>query len=95
MRGTVLYRASSYNIVWAGVKFGINFTSCSENGSEIAQGTAKYNLTILATMSGIYSKISLLPMLRTNRVRCALNMEILDLLNEESVSGVHSGRASL
>ena len=28
-------------------------------------------------------------------IRCALNMEILDLLNEESVSGVHSGRASL
>ena len=25
--------------------------------------------------------------LRTNRVRCALNMEILDLLNEESISG--------
>ena len=24
--------------------------------------------------------------LRTNRVKCALNMEILDLLNEESVS---------
>ena len=23
--------------------------------------------------------------LRTNRVRCALNMEILDLLNEESI----------
>ena len=33
--------------------------------------------------------------LRTNRVRCALNMEILDLLNEESVSGVCSSRASL
>ena len=33
--------------------------------------------------------------LRTNRVRCALNMEILDLLNEESVSGVCSGRASI
>ena len=33
--------------------------------------------------------------LRTNRVRCALNMEILDLLNEESVSGACSGRASL
>ena len=31
----------------------------------------------------------------TNRVRCALNMEILDLLNEESVSGARSGRASL
>ena len=28
-------------------------------------------------------------------VRCELNMEILDLLNEESVSGAHSGRASL
>ena len=27
--------------------------------------------------------------LRTNRVRCALNMEILDLLNEKSVSGAH------
>ena len=33
--------------------------------------------------------------LRTNRVRCALNMEILDLLSEESVSGARSGRASL
>ena len=33
--------------------------------------------------------------LRTNRVRCTLNMEILDLLNEESVSGARSSRASL
>ena len=33
--------------------------------------------------------------LRTNRVRCALNMEIIDLLNEESVSGARSSRASL
>ena len=33
--------------------------------------------------------------LRTNRVRCALNMEILDLLNDESISGARSGRASL
>ena len=32
---------------------------------------------------------------RHPRVRCALNMEILDLLNEESVSGARSGRASL
>ena len=32
--------------------------------------------------------------LRTNRARSALNMEILDLLNEESVSGARSGRAS-
>ena len=29
------------------------------------------------------------------RARCALNEEILDLLNEESVSGARSGRASL
>ena len=28
--------------------------------------------------------------LQANRVRCTLNMEILDLLNEESVSGAHS-----
>ena len=33
--------------------------------------------------------------LRTNRVRRALNKEILDLFNEESVSGARSGRASL
>ena len=33
--------------------------------------------------------------LQTYRARCALNMEILDLLNEESVSGARSGRASL
>ena len=33
--------------------------------------------------------------LRTNRVRCALNMEILDLLNEESVSGARSSRATV
>ena len=33
--------------------------------------------------------------LRTNRVKCALNMEILDLLNKESFSGASSGRASL
>ena len=32
------------------MKFGINFTSCSENG----------NFAIIATMSGIYPKFSLL-----------------------------------
>ena len=31
--------------------------------------------------------------LRTNRAKCALNKEILDLLNEESISGACSGRA--
>ena len=33
--------------------------------------------------------------LRTNRVRCALNKEIHALINEENVSRVRSGRASL
>ena len=33
--------------------------------------------------------------LQTNTVRCALNKEMLDLFNEESVYGACSGRASL
>ena len=32
---------------------------------------------------------------RTNRARCALYKKILDLLDEESISGESSGRASL
>ena len=32
---------------------------------------------------------------RTNRARCALYRDIIDLLDEESVSGARSGRASL
>ena len=32
--------------------------------------------------------------LQTNRARCALNMKILDLLNEERVFGARSGKAS-
>ena len=35
-----------YVIARAGVKFGINFTSCSENS----------NFSVIATTSGIYSK---------------------------------------
>ena len=42
------------------MKFGITFTSCSENGSEIARGTAECNFDVLATTSGIYPNISLL-----------------------------------
>ena len=34
-------------------------------------------------------------MLRIKRVRCALNKEILYLVNEKSISGVHSGISSL
>ena len=33
--------------------------------------------------------------LRTNKARCTLNKEIIDLLNEESVSGARIGTASL
>ena len=33
--------------------------------------------------------------LQTNKARCELNKEILDLLYDENVSGVRSGRASL
>ena len=29
-----------YVIAWEGVKFGINFMSCSENANEIARGAA-------------------------------------------------------
>ena len=39
------------------------FTSCSENGNEIAGGAAECNFIVIATMSGIYRKSSLLPVL--------------------------------
>ena len=52
-----------YVIAREGVKFGINFTSCSEDGNEIARGAAECYFAIIATTSGIYPKISLLPML--------------------------------
>ena len=42
-----------YVISRAGMKFGINFASCSEKG----------NFAVIATTSGIYPKISLLPVL--------------------------------
>ena len=64
----------------------------SANGDAPFQGKFQVNLL---------NDDSYLPMelcdviLRTNRVRCALNIETLDLLNEESVSGARSSRASL
>ena len=42
-----------YVIAWERMKFGIHFTSCSENG----------NFFIIATTIGIYPKLSLLPVL--------------------------------
>ena len=46
-----------------GVNIGINFTSFTKNGNEIARGAAECYFAIIATTSGIYSKISLLPVL--------------------------------
>ena len=48
-----------YVIARAGVKIGINFASCGENGNEIAGGIAECNFAVNATTSGIYPKISL------------------------------------
>ena len=48
-----------YVIAREGVKFGINFTSCSENNNEIARGATKCYFAVIDT-SGIYPKISLL-----------------------------------
>ena len=36
-------------IAWEGVKFGINFTSCSENGNKIARGIAECYFAIIAS----------------------------------------------
>ena len=46
-----------YVVAWEGVKFGINFTSCSEDGNEIARGAAEWYFAVIATTSGIYPKI--------------------------------------
>ena len=58
-----IYDIYVYVIAREGVKFGINFTSCSENDKDIARGAAKCYFAIIATTSGIYPKISLLPVL--------------------------------
>ena len=60
-----------YVIAREGVKFGINFTSCSENGNE----TEGY-FAVIATTSGIYPKISLLPVL--SQINTIASFEISD-----------------
>ena len=45
-----------YVIPLEGVIFGINFTSCSENGNEIALGAAKCYFAVIATMSVNFSQ---------------------------------------
>ena len=67
-----------------------SFIVWSANGDAPFQGKFQVNLLNDDTYRWNCDVI-----LRTNRVRCALNMEILDLLNEESVSGARSSRASL
>ena len=66
----VSYR--EYVIAREGVKFGINFTSCSENGNEIAQGAAECYFAVIASTSGIYPKISLLTMLSQINTKASL-----------------------
>ena len=58
-----IYDIYVYVLAREGVKFGINFTSCCENDNEIARGAAKCYFAVIATTSGIYPKISLLPVL--------------------------------
>ena len=41
-------------VIAQGVEFGINFTSCSENGNEIARGVAECYFAVIVTTSGIY-----------------------------------------
>ena len=66
-------------IAQEGVKFGINFTSCSENGNEIERGTAECYFAVIATTSGIYPKISLLPMLsQINTIASFVKVKISD-----------------
>ena len=68
-----------YVIAWVGVKFGINFTSCSENSNEIARGAAERHFAVIATMSGIYPKISLLPVLsQINTIASFVKVKISD-----------------
>ena len=49
------------------MKFGINFTSCSENS----------NFAVIATVSGVYPYISLLPMLsQINTIASSVKVKI-------------------
>ena len=61
------------------MKFRINFTSCSENenGNEIAQGAAECYFAVIATTSGTYPKISLLPvLLQINTIASFIKVKI-------------------
>ena len=68
-----------YVIAREGVKFGLNFTSCSENGNEIARRRSRVLFCRLTTMSGIYPIISLLPVLsQINTIASLVKVKISD-----------------
>ena len=61
------------------MKFGINFTSCSKNGNEITRGAAECNFIVIATVSGIYPKISLLLVLsQINTIASFVKVKLSD-----------------
>ena len=69
-----------YVIALEGVEFGINFTSCSRNRNEIARGAAECCIAIIATMSGIYPPVSLLPELsQINTITSFVKIKISDI----------------
>ena len=60
-------------------EFGIKFTSCSGNGNEIARGVAECYFAVIAITSGIFPKISLLPLLsQINTIASFIKVKISD-----------------
>ena len=69
------------------MKFGINFTSCSENGNEITRGAAECNFVVITTTSGIYPKISLLLALsQINTIASFVKVKISDIQTRFTMS---------
>ena len=62
-RQHILNNIIVYVIAQEGVKFGINFTSCSENGNEITRGVAECYFAVIAKRVEFIPKFSLLPVL--------------------------------
>ena len=63
-------------------------------GSALTSNTSSNLLKLMMTLTDAFMRVIVLS-IQTNRARCALCKKILDLLNEESVFGESSGRASL
>ena len=67
-----------YVIAQEGVKFGINFTSCSENGNEFARGTAEMLFCRHRYNEWNLSQNSLLPVLsQINTIALSLKSKYL------------------